>query len=207
MNEKKNILFSIQPFAFLTLFLILTFSVTSRNVHSASTQNIDATVQIGVCGNGSAEDNEDCEGTNLKGETCISLGYGGGTLSCDTSCTLNTSLCTSVNEDKHSDTNKSKPRTETKTVTQVITNIIYKYELPDFIKVFDTNGDNKIDASELYGLSKKWVDAWKVFLVQQVEALKEEGPEVLGVSTCDLNKDKECNLIDFSVLMYYVDRK
>jgi len=48
-----------------------------------------------LCGNGSLDTDEQCEGTNLGGQTCDSLGLGyvGGDLSCSTSCLFDTSLC------------------------------------------------------------------------------------------------------------------
>ncbi len=48
---------------------------------------------VASCGSGTREPTEDCEGTDLGGATCSSLGYPGGTLSCDNSCTFNTSAC------------------------------------------------------------------------------------------------------------------
>lgn len=38
------------------------------------------------CGNNDAEGSETCDGSDLKGETCVSLGYGGGTLLCNPDC-------------------------------------------------------------------------------------------------------------------------
>lgn len=48
------------------------------------------------CGNGSLQIGEQCDGMNLRGATCTSLGTGfsGGTLSCTSSCQLDTSKCT-----------------------------------------------------------------------------------------------------------------
>ena len=46
------------------------------------------------CGNGEIEGPEDCDGFNLNGETCQSLGEPSGTLTCDSSCTFDTSGCT-----------------------------------------------------------------------------------------------------------------
>ena len=49
----------------------------------------------GACGNGLVDAGEQCDGASLGGFTCESLGYDGGTLSCDpVMCTLDTSLCT-----------------------------------------------------------------------------------------------------------------
>jgi len=47
-----------------------------------------------VCGNGIIETGEDCDGGNLGGATCQSLGFTGGTLSCNASCQFDTSACT-----------------------------------------------------------------------------------------------------------------
>ena len=49
-----------------------------------------------VCGDGVIYTGvEQCEGTNLGGQTCVSQGFTGGTLSCTASCTFDTSACTS----------------------------------------------------------------------------------------------------------------
>jgi serine protease AprX len=46
-----------------------------------------------VCGNGIREAGEQCDGSNLGGETCQSRGYLLGTLTCNSNCTFNTSQC------------------------------------------------------------------------------------------------------------------
>jgi Protein of unknown function (DUF1566) len=45
------------------------------------------------CGNGVVDSSEQCDGSNLNGQTCQSQGFAGGTLSCTSSCTFNTSGC------------------------------------------------------------------------------------------------------------------
>lgn len=47
----------------------------------------------GVCGNGTAEADEPCDGTDLHGATCTSQGYVSGTLACTSACQLDTSHC------------------------------------------------------------------------------------------------------------------
>jgi len=49
------------------------------------------------CGNGSVDAGEDCDGSDLDGETCTSLGYDEGTLSCS-SCSFDESGCSSCGE-------------------------------------------------------------------------------------------------------------
>jgi len=46
-----------------------------------------------VCGNGVAETGEQCDDPDLRGETCVSRGFDGGTLACSSSCTFDTSGC------------------------------------------------------------------------------------------------------------------
>ncbi len=50
------------------------------------------------CGNGlvDSETYEHCDGDNLGGESCASLGYGGGQLLCTNDCTFDVSMCTFV---------------------------------------------------------------------------------------------------------------
>jgi hypothetical protein len=50
-----------------------------------------------TCGNGVIDAGEQCDGTNLNGQTCETATMGarpGGTLSCSKSCTFNTKRCT-----------------------------------------------------------------------------------------------------------------
>jgi Cys-rich repeat protein len=50
------------------------------------------------CGNGLIDEGsfEHCDGANLGGESCSSLGYGGGQLLCSEGCTFDVSMCTLV---------------------------------------------------------------------------------------------------------------
>ncbi len=53
-----------------------------------------------ACGNGGVDDDlgEQCDGTALFGESCVSLGYFGGTLGCTAQCTLDKSGCAQTPE-------------------------------------------------------------------------------------------------------------
>jgi hypothetical protein len=52
-------------------------------------------VTAAQCGNGKAEGDEQCDGTDLKGMTCATLGMGAATsmLKCNTRCAFDTLLC------------------------------------------------------------------------------------------------------------------
>jgi len=45
------------------------------------------------CGNGEIDRREQCDGRALGGATCYSLGYNGGSLSCNADCSYNVSMC------------------------------------------------------------------------------------------------------------------
>ena len=49
-----------------------------------------------ICGDSKVSSGEDCEGSNLGGKTCSSLGFPGGTLSCKQNCKYNISACTPI---------------------------------------------------------------------------------------------------------------
>jgi len=48
-----------------------------------------------ACGDGAVDAGEACDGADLGGQTCESLGFDGGTLACSATCTLDESGCTS----------------------------------------------------------------------------------------------------------------
>ena len=50
-----------------------------------------------TCGNGQIDSGEACDGNNLNGKSCESLGYDTGTLSCNADCTFSESQCENVN--------------------------------------------------------------------------------------------------------------
>jgi hypothetical protein len=53
-----------------------------------------------ICGNGIINDEvrEDCDGNALGGVTCVTLGFTGGTLTCDPqTCAFDTTMCTLPN--------------------------------------------------------------------------------------------------------------
>src|SRR5690606_21468300 len=59
---------------------------------------VDIGPDFGFCGNARAEGGEQCDGPDLRGATCASLGRGDGTLSCSSACQYDTSDCTIVGD-------------------------------------------------------------------------------------------------------------
>lgn len=55
---------------------------------------------------------------------------------------------------------------------------------------FDLNKDGVITTDEAYNVVKSWTQSWR------------------GKNTsCDLNNDGLCNIVDFSIMLFYIDRK
>jgi len=52
----------------------------------------------GLCGNGTYEGAEECEGADIGGATCSSLGLGAGNLRCDATCKYDPASCTTCND-------------------------------------------------------------------------------------------------------------
>ena len=100
MNLYKRIYFfllSLTVSVFFANFLLF-FSVAKANISGV----ITTTVAVGVCGNNIVELGENCDRSSLDGQTCQSLGYDEGVLSCTVGCDFNVSECINSEPDKGS---------------------------------------------------------------------------------------------------------
>jgi len=82
-------------FIFLVLIFLEEIALSSYYVKAQgfSTSTVSATIEISVCGDGIVEGQESCDGINLNGQDCKSLGFLSGTLTCDSACSFDTSNC------------------------------------------------------------------------------------------------------------------
>jgi hypothetical protein len=90
----KNSTFYFLLSIFSFIVLLSTFYFLFSETTCAASVNVSADVQS-LCGNGSIDSGEQCDGSNLGGQTCVSRGYAGGTLTCNSNCAFNTSACAS----------------------------------------------------------------------------------------------------------------
>jgi len=82
---------------YLILFIISLLLFNWGNfVFATENAMVQATIKITVCGNNIKETGEQCDGADLSGASCASLGFSSGTLSCSASCEFNTSACTTA---------------------------------------------------------------------------------------------------------------
>jgi len=92
-------IFKFRYFLILFFFPILlsTYYLLPAGIIFADTDGVTLTVTISQnCGNGVTEGSEQCDGSDLSGETCVSLGYTSSALSCNADCNFNVSTCSSV---------------------------------------------------------------------------------------------------------------
>lgn len=85
----------------MTLVALLAFflgcGTTSKDAESTPTDDTESADDSpsATCGNGIIDDGEQCDGGNMGGFDCTSLGYSGGTLGCDSvTCTYDAGGCT-----------------------------------------------------------------------------------------------------------------
>jgi len=64
--------------------------------------------------------------------------------------------------------------------------------LPTTVAFFDADGSGTIELAEIFETVKAWVNQWRI--------------GAAGEERCDLNGDGVCNLVDFSILLYYIGR-
>lgn len=202
-------------FNILIIILLLTLIVSrSLIIHGQSnySQKVNATVKISICGNNQIETGEDCENNNLNNQTCIGLGFKGGELNCDIACTYDTTKCTqtlSSSTDASTQTinnslnlNSNYSNFNSTSIINLPTTIpTKKLDLPIPLTYYDFENKGKLNVTYLYEIVKLWVHEWKLSLNESQRA------RIINSSDkkCDINLDSDCNLTDFSVIMFYVD--
>ncbi len=187
------------------IFLLIFFALSLPSpVRASSSDIVNTTVKVNVCGNGKVESPaEDCEGTVLNGATCSSLGLGSGTLSCDPACTYNTSLCellpsptpTPNRSTTTSSDNLPPPTPTLLTPTPTPIPLLFSPLPPPLRRILSTLGltTDSFGRQHLNPVLTHWVSSWRG-----------EGAIPNSLANCDINEDSICNLTDLSVLLFYV---
>lgn len=210
-------------------FVVLPFAQLAL---AATSQVIQSTIRIPVCGDLVAESPEECDNSDLGSATCRSEGFDAGDLSCDIACELDTTSCygvaptptpiptstplsstipsstaipvtsTSVNAENQAAANVITTSTGTVPFQPeiVLTNLTPFPLLPSLLQLFDPDGNGAIQKGELPSIATLWVQEWQKYL----ESYKNSDLVNANVQ-CDINGDEWCNIIDFSVLLYYVE--
>lgn len=185
----------------------------AKFIYAQTSTRIDATVKLSICGNLVADGEEECDRSDLRGRTCQSLGYSGGTLTCDISCSYDVYSCTVTAANVLAPT--TVPSSEATQVSpsegpfspssaafdaEVKTAPRFKKEqtlrtnaLPAVLRAYDLTGSGRIGLEDLYAVVKMWVEDWGK-------------PNENEARQCDVNADKSCTLEDLSILLFYVER-
>jgi len=78
--------------------------------------------------------------------------------------------------------------------------------LPLVVRVFDFDASGRIEIGEVFSAVGAWVKEWKEILKEEIALVKGEAIIPRKIKRCDLNRDGRCDLIDLSILLYYVGR-
>ena len=79
------------------ILVVVAFALFADSNVVESSANSKFKIEIlSLCGNNIAESGEECDGTDLGGNSCVGKGFSGGSISCNVGCTLNTSMCTTT---------------------------------------------------------------------------------------------------------------
>jgi hypothetical protein len=70
-----------------------TATSATSSTSSTTTTSTTTTTSVPACGNGRLDRFEQCDGTNLFGRTCLTLGFHGGTLGCRPDCIFDVRAC------------------------------------------------------------------------------------------------------------------
>ncbi len=149
-------------------------------------ESVDITGTVQGCGDNVIEPPEECDGTDLGGESCISKGFtGGGTLNCDSSCNFDTSLCTTAPPPSGGTSHYECSAQMCISVggagtNQCITNADCQCDTHG-----DINKDTRINIVDFSILMYFWQD------------INPSNP------CADINKDGVVNLTDFSIMLYW----
>lgn len=226
----------------LFLLSLLLFNLISPCfAQTNTTELIEAKIQLSVCGNNVAEGGEDCDNTDLNNQTCQSLDFQSGTLSCNISCDFNTSQCVpkpsptpspspspDQTQTEQDNTTESETETTTTTLVDIITQGTNSFALPlqltnqiietiannlkpineavraKIVQNFDANNNGRIEKNEISQIVQKWVDQWRE-MEERGKIGQRETENLTQTTTCDFNNDQDCDLVDFSILLYYIE--
>ncbi len=194
MSYSKQTIYILSATVFFSLFLSILIYLSISKIYSF-TAIVDTSVRISVCGDGVVEFPENCEPSLNETFSCTILGFDGGDMGCDPSCEYDLLNCfdnpPTVQEVEEVIDNNPIIRNNTPIITQSEVVTIIKV-----LRIFDNDGDGIVRAEEFFQAVFKWVSVWRDI------ALSTEQKEV-DVDACDMNDDGVCNLIDFSILLYY----
>jgi len=173
--------------------LILTFILLSRFLISPrvslwatteASEPVNATVKISVCGNNTKEGGEDCDNDDLNNKTCLTIGYGPGSLSCQADCSFNVSQCgpaptatptptvtpmpaptatptAGKKETEETTTTSTTAASPTATPTPIVVTLEVLLPLPVKVATFDIDGDGRIAVQEVVKAVQLWVEEWR----------------------------------------------
>lgn len=168
------------------IFILFLCLLPSRFLFADSeTIEINATV-VSLCGNGVVNTGEQCDSTDLAGQTCVGQGFVSGVLSCTASCAFNTASCNSGSSSASSAGGGGGGGGGGG--FQNLINLLLPANTSDAgglkLAKSDINSDHKVNLVD-FSIAAYWYK-------------RSSPPE-----SVDLNGDKIINLVDFSIMAFY----
>lgn len=195
---------------YLILVLVMSPFISALNIYAQTASSvIESNVKVSICGDGIVEGyDEDCElGVELT-DSCVSIGYDGGELECDVSCQFDEYGCfyKVVPPEQKPPISDNIPQEDLERAYEVLDDLIARVRLveeepiPNQLISFDTNGNGVIDGDEILTTVLQWYKWWKISFEIEIDDLNEYET---SIDSCDLNRDGVCDIVDFSILLYY----
>jgi hypothetical protein len=153
------------------------------------------TVGISVCGDGIVEGVEECEPSVAITNNCKDFGFDKGDLTCDPSCSFNKVSC------EYNPPGPILPPFPDIFEEESEENIPPRILLPFFLTIYDIDSNGKISEGEYCDGLTYWLKKWRIRILNS----QPEGDitRIAGAKdTCDLNFDKNCDLLDFSIFLH-----
>jgi len=94
-RDAKKILKKLTFLVFFSSLVLILVASFFTEVRGQSSDNIEGTIRVAICGNDEKEPLEQCDGPDFNSKTCATLGFDSGDLSCRPSCQFLTTDCDS----------------------------------------------------------------------------------------------------------------
>ncbi len=196
---------------FIVLFgFYILISLFSDRLDAVNEATVTGSVKLSLCGDGVVEGSEDCEPEYNEVFNCSDIGSYTGQTTCEISCSFDMLLCTPVvepepeeppvdegdgDDDQDGAGGTARPIFPAQPV-ELAQEFLRHLLLPSFLRIYDVNRDGILTSDEFLTLIPVWVGSWREYLIAEDVS---ESP----IEKCDLNRDRKCDLFDFSILLYY----
>src|SRR3989344_7253425 len=172
--------------SFILIFPIVVGALSPQPAF-ADSEGVNITGTVEGCGDGVMQNGEECDGSNVNGQDCVSRGFSGGTLTCSSNCTFNTSQCTSASSGGGGGGGGPIVQTPTPIPIKPVQDPVRSAQA----RLIDIQRDGIIDILDFNAMMVGWGLSPNLAAVGSV------------LNVADMNRDGSVDIIDFNTLMVY----